>query len=223
MSENKISFVLYAEYSRHINLLSDEDAGKLFKAILSFASGDEPEKLEGMAEMAYSFIKAQIERDLQKYEDVCRKRQEAGKLGGRPKKAKKANGFSEKQEETKKPDNEDISDNDNEDISDNEDDKQNKYSSTFEEFWKAYPRKVDKGQAYKKYQARLKDGFSPDELLEAAVNYAKQCAKERTEQKFIKHAKTFLGDSTPFIELTGQKQEVVKMPYDENNPYAGLV
>lgn len=31
------------------------------------------------------------------------------------------------------------------------------YTTDFEELWEAYPRKVDKGQAYKKYKARLED------------------------------------------------------------------
>ena len=38
--------------------------------------------------------------------------------------------------------------------------KRNEYAVAFEEFWKVYPRKVDKGNAYKKYQARLNDGYS---------------------------------------------------------------
>lgn len=95
------------------------------------------------------------------------------------------------------------------------------YSSSFESFWKAYPRKVDKGQAYKKYQARLKDGFRPEELQEAAQNYGNQCAKDHTEQKYIKHAKTFLGDATPFIDFIKIRRQE-NNPYDENNPYAGL-
>mgnify|MGYP001104062924 FL=1 len=95
------------------------------------------------------------------------------------------------------------------------------YPASFESFWKVYPRKVDKGQAYKKYQARLKDGFRPEELQEAAQNYADQCAKDHTEQKFIKHAKTFLGDATPFIDFIRSRGQESK-PYDENNPYAGL-
>ena len=37
--------------------------------------------------------------------------------------------------------------------------KRNEYAVAFEEFWKVYPRKVDKGNAYKKYQARLNDGY----------------------------------------------------------------
>lgn len=41
------------------------------------------------------------------------------------------------------------------------------YTTDFEELWEAYPRKADKGQAYKKYKARLEDGFSHEQLYEA--------------------------------------------------------
>lgn len=74
------------------------------------------------------------------------------------------------------------------------------YTPDFEEFWASYPRKVDKGMAYKKYQTRVKDGFSPEQLLEAAKAYARECVSRKTEQQYIKHAKTFLGDATPFVD-----------------------
>lgn len=74
------------------------------------------------------------------------------------------------------------------------------YTTNFEEFWSVYPRKVDKAQAYKKYKARIEDGFSHEQLLIAARNYADQCKHDRTEEKFIKHGKTFLGESTPFLD-----------------------
>lgn len=96
------------------------------------------------------------------------------------------------------------------------------YSKDFEEFWSVYPRKVGKGDAYKKYKARLKDGWSEAELLEAARHYADRVVRERTEQKYIKHAKTFLSDSTPFIDDLPKKQEVKSAAgtCDDDNPYA---
>lgn len=75
-----------------------------------------------------------------------------------------------------------------------------KYSVAFEEFWKVYPRHADKGMAYKKYQARRHDGYSDEELITAAKNYASECARMRTQEGYIKHPKTFLGDSMPFQE-----------------------
>lgn len=76
----------------------------------------------------------------------------------------------------------------------------NKYSRHFEEFWSIYPRKSEKAKAYKAYCARLKDGFSEDELLTAAKAYNAECKKDRREQKYIKLGATFLSASTPFTD-----------------------
>lgn len=75
-----------------------------------------------------------------------------------------------------------------------------RYAPAFEEFWQAYPRKIGKGEAYKKYQTRRKDGFSDSQLLEAAKNYAINCRRRKTEKEYIKHPKTFLSDSLPFLD-----------------------
>lgn len=81
------------------------------------------------------------------------------------------------------------------------------YSENFEAFWNIYPRKEGKGEAYKKYKARLNDGYTEQELITAAENYARRCATEHTEVKYIKHAKTFLSDSTPFIDYLPKTRE----------------
>ena len=84
--------------------------------------------------------------------------------------------------------------------------KEKGYSSTFEDFWSVYPRKIGKGDASKKYNARIKDGWSPDELKEAAQNYAEQCEIEHTEKQYIKYGKSFLSDSTPFTDYLGSSK-----------------
>ena len=76
----------------------------------------------------------------------------------------------------------------------------NKYICSFDDFWKIYPRKNDKSRAYKCYMARLNDGYSEDQLLTACKNYAKTCEENRTEQKYIKHAATFLSVNEPFLD-----------------------
>ena len=70
----------------------------------------------------------------------------------------------------------------------------------FEQTWQVYPRKVEKAAARKAYDARLKDGWSPDELYAAAKCYDEQCRREKREQRFIKHAAVFFGVSTPFAD-----------------------
>lgn len=79
-------------------------------------------------------------------------------------------------------------------------DKVNKYSVSFEQFWRAYPRHKEKAKAYKCYHARLNDGYSEHEMLEAAENYAECCRKEQTNERYIKLASTFLGPDMPFTD-----------------------
>jgi len=82
------------------------------------------------------------------------------------------------------------------------------YTTEFEDFWQAYPRKKDKGEAYAKYKARLNDGWSPGQLIGAAKRYAEECVKQKTEQKYIKHAKTFLSDKTPFTDYLPKSEGI---------------
>jgi len=73
------------------------------------------------------FIKQQIDREASKYAETCRRRSEAGKMGGRPKKqevsaeSKKSNCFSEKAKESKKshnePDNDPVPEHEHDTIS----------------------------------------------------------------------------------------------------------
>lgn len=117
------SFLLYTEYQEQIELLDMEQRGALFTAILEYAAGTDPDLSDGMVRMAFSFIKAKMDKDTQKYEQICEERRKSGSKGGRPTKAngfsekqtkaKKANGFSEKQTKAKKPDNDNEYDNDN--------------------------------------------------------------------------------------------------------------
>jgi hypothetical protein len=121
--EAKKSFVLYCDYREHLALLDDEQRGRLLMALLEYVeSGKEPE-MGGALMMAYSFIRAQIDRDAARYEEKCRKRREAGKQGGRP---PKANADEEKQTKAKKANgffaNENNPDTDNDNGTDNEND-----------------------------------------------------------------------------------------------------
>lgn len=97
--------------------------------------------------------------------------------------------------------------------------KTNAYSTDFEDFWNVYPRKVGKGEAYKKYLARIKDGWSPEQLLQSAKKYRTQIVNERTDEKYIKHAKTFLSENTPFSDYLTKVERQNVAPVDEENPY----
>lgn len=121
----KKGFLLYYDYRKHLALLNDEERGKLLMALLDYGEHNTQPELEGAALMAFSFIQAQMDRDAEKYAETVKKRSEAGKMGGRPSKAKgdegkakKASAFSEKQTQAKKGDT--VTDTDTETVTDTE-------------------------------------------------------------------------------------------------------
>ena len=78
----KDSFLLYTEWGEQINKLSDEQAGLLIKSIFAYKDGKEVPSLDPMTEMCFSVLKSTIDRDAEKYDEICEKRREAGKKGG---------------------------------------------------------------------------------------------------------------------------------------------
>jgi hypothetical protein len=62
--------------------------------------------------------------------------------------------------------------------------------NTFDEWWRAYPRKVGKGRARRCYAAARKAGVTAEELLAGAVRYAG--AAIDAEPQFVAHPATWL-------------------------------
>ncbi len=89
MTDRK-SFVLYTEIENVVNKMPVDERGELFSAILRYArTGEEIEGLSPAADVAFYFIKVQLDRDLDKYES----RVAAGRKGGEAKpKQTEANG-----------------------------------------------------------------------------------------------------------------------------------
>lgn len=87
------SFILYTRYMEQIKLLNNEQRGILLTAIYSYVMETDLPDMDGMTEMAFSFIRFQLEKDAAKYNEVCQKRREAGRAGG----IAKANAILEKQ------------------------------------------------------------------------------------------------------------------------------
>ena len=78
---DKNSFLIYLDYQEQFELLTDEQAGQLIKAIIKYEKTGEITELDGMTKMAFSFIKTQLDRDREKWKEEKQKRSEAGKRG----------------------------------------------------------------------------------------------------------------------------------------------
>ncbi|MCT4143029.1 hypothetical protein HZP66_02165 [Elizabethkingia anophelis] len=79
----KDSFILYKSFYEPLKMLSDKQLGKLFKAIFEYQINDcigvDPD-----IQMAFAFIKNQMDLDNVKYQEKIRKNKENGQKGGRP-------------------------------------------------------------------------------------------------------------------------------------------
>ena len=97
------SIIFYLSHYEVVKQLSNEQFGKLYRALFELALGNEIE-IDDDIKIPFGFIKNQMIVDKSKYDNKCLKNKENGKLGGRPKqnateeneKPKKPNGFSEK-------------------------------------------------------------------------------------------------------------------------------
>lgn len=125
----KKSFVLYTDNIDIVEKLSDEQAGKLLKAVMRYQSdGTIPDDLDPMTDIVFMVIKGHLDRDGEKYAEICKKRSEAGKKGraqATKNKQMLANANKSKQMLADN-DNENENDNDidivNENVSENEND-----------------------------------------------------------------------------------------------------
>ena len=106
----KDSFILYAGQYDTLKVLSDDQLGKIIRALYIYVGeGTEPSFGDMALAMAFGFIRKEVDRARQRYDEICEKRRQYGKMGGRPKKTTetestrflekqtKPYGFSEKQ------------------------------------------------------------------------------------------------------------------------------
>lgn len=117
----KDSFILYTEQKEVIDKLSDEQAGKLIKAIYEYVETGQMPKLDALLEIVIIPFKQNIDRNANKYEETKKKRSEAGKIGAEVKKqmkAKQANANFAKSKQANQADN--VNDNDNVNVNEND-------------------------------------------------------------------------------------------------------
>ena len=71
----KKSFILYTEIGSQLQLLSDEEAGMVFKALVSYnLTGEKAESDNKAVNVMLAGIISQMERDTKKYQQICDQR-----------------------------------------------------------------------------------------------------------------------------------------------------
>ena len=103
MDEGKKGFIMFLSFADIIHELTDEEAGRLLKAIMQHEGGEEVDLgNDRLLKVAYTAITADIDRQDEKWEKTRYARSEAGKLGGAPKGNKNASKNNQEQTKTNK-------------------------------------------------------------------------------------------------------------------------
>lgn len=90
MAKNmKKGFLLYADMLEKFSRLTDEQAGKLIKHVLTYAGGVEPEIEDPLLEYAFADIKATLDRNHEKWMETVEKRRLAGLASAESRRKKK--------------------------------------------------------------------------------------------------------------------------------------
>ena len=78
----------------------------------------------------------------------------------------------------------------------------------FDEFWNAYPRKIAKKEAGKKFAKAVKDGTDPNTIIAGAKTYAASVVGK--EQKYVAHPTTWLNQG----RWEDEAEEPAPKPFD---------
>lgn len=111
----KDSFILYTEQKEVIDKLSDEQAGKLIKAIYKYVETEKMPELDKLLDIVIIPFKQNLDRNKEKYNKISGIRAKAGAKGGKQKKQKQT-----KEINCNDNVNENVNENDNVNVNDND-------------------------------------------------------------------------------------------------------
>lgn len=189
-------FCLYLDMAETFEDLSDDEAGKVIKALLAYCNGKDPEPLTGGAKIVFGLLRRQFERDSESYETKRLKLSENGRKGGRPKANETKENqklFSESkksQEEEKEEDKE--KEKDKEEDKDKKKEKADALASMFARFWAVYPRKEAKQTALKAFTKINPDESLLETILSAVERFKNSAQWQEDGGQYVPHPSTFL-------------------------------
>ena len=203
--ESKKGFMVYKGYYILVRHLSDEAAGRLFKALLAHSNAEEPDVAEDIA-AEYEFMRAQIDDDAERYERRREQNRKNGLLGGRPAIAKVIDEEPAEAEVGKKPEKKKRT-------------SAKDYTDEFEQLWEVYPNRSDKWAGFLKYQARRKK--YPHEALLAAVRAYTAQLRQTGKTEYTKQLKTFFSnDNADFVRWIGSQPPAGEQQADTGEDWA---
>jgi len=213
---NKNSFILYTEQKEIFKKLSREQAGDLINAIFDYVADGEVPPLSELLSFVFIPIKQNLDRNKEKYESISATRAKAGYKGGKQTQAKQAFASKIKAKPIKSsdngngnvPDNGNVKEILNTNLSHPVDKtrvkKQTDYPAWFDDMWtnRAERSGTDsKADCYKACNARLKEGYAVEELVDGMERYRWHCeAVGNIKTAYVMQKSRFFGTSLHFKE-----------------------
>lgn len=218
MSKKK-SFIMFLDRKEEINMLTDEQSGKLFKAIFEYVdSGAEPDFSELALAILFSIFKSQIDANTEKYAKVCERRSENQKKRWEKQRemqhgTKDTNVYNDIQQYTKSTETVTETENNKEEtVAEQEPEtkpakKKQDFSAEFDEVWNLYPKKQGKKQAGKAYEKARKAGVEKETIINGIQAYCENIREKNIDQKYIKHGSTWFNQECWNDVYDMQKQQ----------------
>jgi hypothetical protein len=80
------------------------------------------------------------------------------------------------------------------------------FEADFNAAWHHYPRKDDRKDALRCYQARRREGISAEDLMAAVMGYADHCRRKKTTEEFMLRGATFFGPNERWLKYLKLRQ-----------------
>ena len=193
----KDGFYLYFDWEKPFDRLSDEDLGKITRAMIKYVKhGEEPPDFDGNAALIADFVFPQLARSMQYAKN--------GALGGKTTQEKQM--VEPMVEPTVEPlnINKDINLNKNINIPQKPPVGADVYGERFDVFWNAYPRKNGKGAAEKAFKKIKPSGELLQKMLDAIVVQKQSDQWRRDNGQYIPNPATWLNQTRWEDEGTAQ-------------------
>lgn len=210
---------LFLDFNESTQDLSDEECGRLIRAIVDYANAEDYEKrLTGAERIAFRFLKGIVDRNAA----ISEARSKAGANRNKPEQTETKDSKPE-QTETNSPTKK-------ENKKENKNQNQNKeQQARFDRFWEAYPRKEAKPRARSEF-----DKIAPDDDLLAkmlaAIDRWKRSAQWREDGgKYIPHPATWIHqkrwEDDPPKESPGKltAQQYDQRDYSGDDDFTGVM
>ena len=208
MAKDKKAFILYADQREIFEDLPDDYAGKLVKHIFKYINDENPETDDLLLKIAFNPIKAQLKRDLKKYEAKSVIRSEIGRKGGiasgeaRRSKTNQNEAIGSKLKQNEQ----DI------DIVKDKGiviDKDKEINIVFDVFWNLYDKKKDRPKCERKWN-NLKD-----RERELIISYIPAYKESTQDKQYRKDPATFLNNRSWENEILITAEEGKAITYKE--------